>query len=258
MPMSKHKNIYNSLVEAKLNGDKLLSVLIDPDKIRLGQLDRVIHSSIESGIDYFLIGGSLIIHDMLDYCLDILSKSSDIPLILFPGNALQINQKADAILLLSLISGRNPDLLIGHHVIAAPKLKESDLEIIPTGYVLIDGGIETTTTYISNTRPIPADKPEITACTAMAGEMLGLKLIYLEAGSGAKYHVNEQTIRAVKDSIDIPIVVGGGIRNPIVAKNVLQAGADMIVMGNATETNPDVIREIASIIRNKEFSPDRI
>ncbi len=241
-------SIYSSLLDAKRQGDKKIGVLIDPDKVRLGNLDRILKSSIASGIDYFLIGGSLIVNNMLDHCLDIIRQACNIPLILFPGNSFQLSDKADAILLLSLISGRNPDLLIGHHVISAPFLKVSPLEIISTGYILIDGGVETTVSYMSNSRPIPADKSDIALCTALAGEMLGLKMIYLEAGSGAKHPVSSEIIEKVSANTQVPIIVGGGIKTPEKVRSNLQSGADLIVVGNAFEKDPGLIHEMADAV----------
>ena len=174
-----------------------------------------------------------------------LKAHSDIPVILFPGSNLHIDPSADAILLLSLISGRNPDFLIGQHVVAAPILKKSRLEILPTGYMLIESGKPTTVSYISNTMPIPYDKPEVAACTAMAGEMLGLRLIYLDAGSGAQRPVSPRTITAVRKSVEIPIIVGGGITTPQAAEDALQAGADVIVIGNGIEKDPNLLVEVS-------------
>jgi len=240
--------IYPSLVAARQNGRKQMAVLIDPDKLRLGNLDRLLKTSIDSGVHYFFIGGSLIVNNMLDACLEIISDHCEIPLVLFPGNSFQLSDKADAILFLSLISGRNPELLIGNHVISAPFLKASPLEILSTGYMLVDGGVETTVAYISNTKPIPADKDDIAVCTALAGEMLGLKLIYLDAGSGAIRPVSESMIEQVSASVDIPVIVGGGIRSPEKALAQVRAGADLIVVGNALENDPSLAGEIASAI----------
>jgi putative glycerol-1-phosphate prenyltransferase len=161
---------------------------------------------------------------------------------------LQISKSADAILLLSLISGRNADLLIGQHVIAAPLLKSSHLEIIPTGYMLIESGTQTAASYISNTLPIPSQKDDIAMSTAMAGEMLGLNLIYLDAGSGAKNSVSEAMIRKVKSNINIPLIVGGGINTPAKAIKACEAGADLIVVGNAIEKNARLIKDISTAI----------
>lgn len=170
-------------------------------------------------------------------------------MILFPGNSFQLSYNADALLLLSLISGRNPELLIGKHVMVAPYLKISPLEIIPTGYILIDGGKVSSVQYISNTAPIPADKNDIAACTALAGEMLGLKLIYLDAGSGANNPISSEMISTVSAQIQVPLIVGGGIKTPAKIIENFRAGADLVVIGNAVEKNPNFIGEIGQIER---------
>ena len=173
-------NIYKDIVNGKEKGKKKFAVLLDPDRMRLKQFEKTLKLAIDANVDYFFIGGSLIVSDMIDKTLGAIKKECDIPMILFPGSSFQLSYKADALLLLSLISGRNAELLIGKHVVVAPYLKLSPLEIVPTGYMLIDGGVPTTVTYMSNTNPIPANKPDIAASTAMAGEMLGLKTIYLD------------------------------------------------------------------------------
>ena len=244
-PMS---HIYSSLQEARKRKKKKFSVLIDPDKLRLGKLNKVIDLAQQAEVDYFFIGGSLIVNDMLDKVLTDIKKSCDIPMILFPGNSFQLSYKADGILFLSLISGRNADLLIGNHVISAPFIKVSPLEVIPTGYMLIDGGIETTVSYMSNTRPIPRDKDDIALCTAIAGEMLGLKMIYMDAGSGAKTPISTDMIGTVSSGINIPLTVGGGINTPEKAVANVHAGADNIVVGNAIEKDPQLILDMAQAI----------
>ncbi len=243
-------NIYNNLLDAKEKGVKKFVVLIDPDKLRLGNVENVIEKSLEAGVDYFFVGGSLIINDMMDYCLDTVKKLSSIPTILFPGNTFQINQKADALLFLSLISGRNPELLIGKHVIAAPILKNSNLEIISTGYMLIDGGAATSVSYMSNTMAIPSNKDDIALCTALAGELLGLKVIYMDAGSGALKPVSASMINAVSESVRLPLIVGGGIKNPEKVYQNVQAGADVIVVGNAIEKDPNLLKEMVEALKN--------
>ncbi|HHH55417.1 MAG TPA: hypothetical protein ENK91_17295, partial [Bacteroidetes bacterium] len=174
--------IYMDLLDSKQKGKKKFAVLLDPDKMRLKQFEKTLSLAIEHKVDYFFIGGSLIVSDMLDNTLKSIKKETNIPLILFPGNSFQLSYKADALLFLSLISGRNAELLIGNHVVVAPYLKLSPLEIMSTGYMLIDGGVPTTVTYMSNTKPIPANKPDIAASTALAGQFLGLKLIFMDAG----------------------------------------------------------------------------
>jgi len=171
--------------------------------------------------------------------------SVSIPVVLFPGNSMQIEPTADALLFLSLISGRNPELLIGQHVIAAPIIKNTRLEIIPTGYMLINSGRMTSVAYISNTTPIPDDKYSLAACTAMAGEMLGLQTIFMDAGSGAEKEISARMIATVRKSIQVPLIIGGGINTSLKAFTALEAGADMIVIGNALEKNPDLLIEIS-------------
>ncbi len=243
------QQIYKSLLEAKQHGEKRFAVLIDPDKMRLGNMEKVLDLAMRAGVDYFFVGGSLIVNDMMDYCLDAIREAAqNIPTILFPGSPQQINDKADAILFLSLISGRNADLLIGQHVLSAPTLKRSSLEILSTGYMLIDGGAPTTASYISGTHPIPSNKEDIAYCTALAGELLGLKAIYMDAGSGAKNPVPEMMISTVSKALDIPLIVGGGMRTPEKVAANARAGADVIVVGNAIEKDPNLIIEMAAAV----------
>ncbi len=244
--MDLHKDILN----AKKKGEKKFVVLLDPDKVRLGKLDRVLDLAIDANVDYFFIGGSLIVNDMLDELLKAIKQKCKIPMILFPGNSFQLSWKADALLFLSLISGRNAELLIGNHVIAAPYLKMSPLEILSTGYMLIDGGIDTTVTYMSNTKPIPNNKEDIAVCTAVAGELLGMKLIYMDAGSGAKNPVPEKMIQSVSDVVSVPLIVGGGISTPEKAAANCRAGADIIVVGNAIEKDPEIIMDMSAAIHS--------
>lgn len=241
-------NILEDFQQAKASGQKKFVVLIDPDKVRLGNMDQVLDNAVRARVDYFFIGGSLIVNNMLDQCLLAIKERSRIPMILFPGNSFQLSWKADAILFLSLISGRNADLLIGNHVIAAPYLKLSPLEILPTGYMLVDGGAATSVLYMSNTRPIPAHKEDIAICTAMAGEMLGLRMLYMDAGSGAPAPISENLIESVSGAISIPLIVGGGIRTPEKAAANARAGADVIVVGNSIEKDPELVLEMAEAV----------
>lgn len=224
---------------------KSLALLIDPDKVQRESLDEIIVMALEAKVDYFFIGGSLVHTDNWDFLLDRL-KLSCIPVILFPGDQSHIHSEADAILYLSLISGRNPEYLIGQHVKSAPLLKKSNLEILSTSYILIDGGKPTTVSYISNTLPIPHDKPDIASATAMAGEMLGHSLCYLDTGSGALQSVSKKTIESVRRSIDLPMIVGGGIRTAVQATEAFEAGADIIVIGTAFEEDTNILSEICS------------
>jgi geranylgeranylglyceryl phosphate synthase family protein len=227
---------------------KGFAVLLDPDKLDPQSLDERIAAIKDSSVDYIFVGGSLISTDNMDMVLSKLSELSHIPKILFPGNSLHVHPKADGILLLSLISGRNAEFLIGQHVIAAPMLKRSRLDILPTGYILVDGGRPTTVSYISNTTPVPSDKPDVAAATALAGEMLGLKYIYLDSGSGALFPVREEMIRMVKNTVEIPVIVGGGMRTKEDIHKALSAGADIVVVGNAIEKNPDFLREVGATV----------
>ena len=246
--------LLNKLYEQKEKGQKSFAVLIDPDKENLANFSNLLNLCVQYNADYIFVGGSLITDYVMGEVIAKIKSYTNIPVILFPGNSLHIDNQADAILLLSLISGRNPEFLIGQHVISAPILRKSGLEILPTGYMLIDSGRQTTVSYISNTTPIPHDKPGIAACTAMAGEMLGLKLIYLDAGSGAMNPVSPEMIAAVRQSVDTPIIVGGGINSVKKAKNALSAGADVIVVGNGIEENIDLLREIAEMVSNYQLA----
>lgn len=241
----KHR-LHDIFTERKAKGIKSFAVLIDPDKVQLFQLDELVRLGHEAQVDYFFVGGSLVISNHLDKCVQHIKAQSDIPVVLFPGSPSQISGHADALLYLSLISGRNPELLIGQHVISAPVVRQSGLEIMPTGYMVIDGGAPTTVSYISNAAPIPSDKSEIAMCTAMAGEMLGMKLIYMDAGSGARKPISEAMIERVASTIEVPLIIGGGITNPEKAYLNCKAGADVIVVGNAIEKDFGLIRDIAA------------
>lgn len=239
-------SILKSLQERHQAGKKSIAVLVDPDKMDdVGKLNTLIRLASENCIDYFFVGGSLITTTNLAEVVKLIKENVSIPVILFPGSSLQIDANADGILFLSLISGRNPDLLIGQHVVAAPILKNNKLEVMPTGYLLINSGKTTSVAYISNTTPIPDDKYSLAACTAMAGEMLGLRLIYLDAGSGAEKEISNKMINAVRKAVDVPLIVGGGINTSQKAINALEAGADLIVIGNALEKDPNLLIEIS-------------
>lgn len=242
------QSIYNTFVEGKQQNKKKFVVLIDPDKVKLSNIDRILTLANDAKVDYLFLGGSLVMSDMMTQSIRQIRQSLDIPLILFPGDIGQINAEADAILFLSLISGRNPEFLIGKHVVAAPILKKMPLEVIPTGYMLVDGGNVTTAIYMSNSMPIPSHKSDIAVCTALAGEMLGLKMLYMDAGSGAKVAIPTDMIRAVSEQVTIPVVIGGGITTPEKAAANTQAGADVIVVGNAIEKDPELIIDIAQAV----------
>jgi phosphoglycerol geranylgeranyltransferase len=239
------RKIYKELQEKKISGHKSIAVLIDPDNFKHQSLRQLTDLAMGNGIDYFFVGGSLVSSYNFTNLINTIKTNCDTPVVLFPGSYLHISPEADAIMFLSLISGRNPELLIGQHVIAAPLLKATGMEVISTGYMLIDGGNPTTVSYMSATQPIPHDKPEIARCTAMAGEMLGLKMIYLDAGSGAAIPVPFDMIHSVSKTIDVPLIVGGGLTSLSKIDDALIAGADLVVVGNGIEKNPNLMVEVS-------------
>ncbi|MGA1330746.1 MAG: geranylgeranylglyceryl/heptaprenylglyceryl phosphate synthase [Bacteroidia bacterium] len=220
------------------SGEPGLWVLLDPDRFRPKDWQPLLAEMDGGPVQGFLVGGSLQTSASFSSTLDWLATHVELPVILFPGSMLQVSSKADAILLLSLISGRNPEYLIGQHVQAAVALRESGLSIIPTGYMLVDGGKATTAHYITQTQPLPADKPDVAAVTAMAGAQLGLKIIYMDCGSGALFPVSTNMVQAVRQAVEVPLVVGGGVRKAEQAVALRQAGADWVVMGSVFEENP--------------------
>ncbi len=239
-------SLLDTLQHRHQQGKKSIAVLIDPDKAEdSARLMNLVNLASENCVDFFFVGGSLVTTTNLSEVVRTVKENVNIPVILFPGSTLQIDPAADAILFLSLISGRNPDLLIGQHVQAAPILRNSGMEVMPTGYILINSGRTTSVAYISNTTPIPEDKYSLAACTAMAGEMLGLKLTYLDAGSGAEREISQKMISSVRKSIRTPLIVGGGINTSQKALAALEAGADLIVIGNALEKDPALLTEIS-------------
>lgn len=243
-------SVYQDIIQHTEQGRKQLAVLVDPDKLLNKDIENLARNAADASVDYFFVGGSLLVNNELDQCIKTLKTSSNIPVILFPGNNMQLSWQADAILFLSLISGRNAEMLIGRHVIAAPYLKLSPLEVISCGYMLVESGKTTAVQYMSNTMPIPSDKMDIAICTAMAGEMLGLKLIYLEAGSGAQQSIPISMIGQVKQNISIPLLAGGGLRTPEQAKAAAAAGADIVVIGTAFEKNPGLVAEMADAVHH--------
>jgi putative glycerol-1-phosphate prenyltransferase len=242
--------IYNSLVDKKARGQKSFAVLIDPDKVNVAKIDQLTALAIQAKVDYLFVGGSLVISNQLEKVILQIKKNCSIPVVLFPGSPSQVTPVADGLLYLSLISGRNPELLIGQHVISAPIVRKSGLEIISTGYMVVDGGAPTTVSYISNATPLPFDKNEIALCTAMAGEMLGMKVIYMDAGSGAKRPIPESMIETVATHIEVPLIIGGGIVTPEKAYRNCKAGADVIVIGNAIEKDPSLLVEMSTAIHS--------
>lgn len=236
--------VYKEIIERIEKGEKMFAMLIDPDKQpKENQLKELLEMAEKAGVDFIFAGGSLISRP-IDESISLLKQYSDLPVVLFPGSLWQISEKADALLFLSLISGRNPDFLIGNQVVAAPILRKTNLEIISTGYVLVDCGSRTSVEYMSNTNPIPYTKNDIAVATALAGEMLGFKAIYMDGGSGAEKPISTEMISAVRKSTKIPLIIGGGICNSEQAQNALNAGADIIVIGNAIEKNPNLLRDL--------------
>ncbi len=240
--------IFESIKAQIRRGEKLLVVLVDPDKLTVAEVKHLTSIAEEGGVSLFLVGGSIVANPPVKI-VDAIKSVSPKPVVLFPGNPNQLVPNADAILFLSLISGRNPDFLIGHHVTSAPIIKKYGLEVIPVSYLLIDGGKTTSVEYVSNTKPIPQDKVDIVVATAMSGEMLGHQMTYLEAGSGALFPVSTEIIRKVRQNTSTPLIVGGGLRNKEEVQTALEAGADVIVVGNILEKKPEVLREIASLFK---------
>jgi phosphoglycerol geranylgeranyltransferase len=231
------KNIYNKILKSKAENEKLLAILLDPDKIDLKTVPVLVEKINQSPATHIFIGGSLVHNNIIDeLILKIRQFSLEVlPIVLFPGNPSQISNEADAILFLSLISGRNPDFLIEHQVKAAPILKNTNLEIISTGYILIESGTETAVERVSKTKPLDRNNTDVALATAQAGEMLGNKIIYLEAGSGAKNAVPMEMIKKVSQNLNIPLIVGGGIIDLQGIQNAYDAGADLVVIGTAFE-----------------------
>jgi putative glycerol-1-phosphate prenyltransferase len=252
-----YRKIYSSFIDRKAKGTKSFAVLIDPDKVTPVGIAELTAKCTEAKVDYIFLGGSLVITDHLDEVVQQIKATCSIPVILFPGSPSQVSRYADALLYLSMISGRNPELLIGQHVVSAAAVKKSGLEVISTGYMVIDGGAPTTVSYISNATPIPSDKDDIAMCTAMAGDMLGMKVIYMDAGSGARKPITESMIHRVASQVDVPVIVGGGIRDAEKAYLNCKAGADIIVVGNAIEKDISLIKEIADAVHRVPVSAGR-
>jgi phosphoglycerol geranylgeranyltransferase len=242
------KALYNLLVQKKAQGKKSLAVLIDPDKTE--KLPELLKHAKTFPPDLFFVGGSLINDGNLENCIRLVREATKIPVLLFPGNEMQISASADALLLLSVISGRNPELLIGRHVAAAGMIRASGLEIIPTGYILIESGAPTAVSYMSNTQPIPRTKNQIAALTALAGEQLGMKMIYLEAGSGAELPVPVEMIAAVQKNISVPLITGGGLKTAEEISARCKAGADVIVAGNILEEDPGLLQKFSETVHS--------
>ncbi|MEL1253377.1 geranylgeranylglyceryl/heptaprenylglyceryl phosphate synthase [Flavobacterium sp. DGU38] len=230
-------NIHQQILEAKRQGQKLLAILLDPDKIVLGNLDSLIQKINQSPATHIFVGGSIVKATILEELIAQLKQKTNLPVVIFPGDPSQISPHADAILFLSLLSGRNPDYLIEYQVQAAPILKKTNLEVISTGYILIESGNETAVARVSKTKPLNRENFDLVLATAQAGEMLGNKLMYLEAGSGAKNAVPLKMIQLIAKNIEIPIIVGGGITDLHGIQKAYKAGADLVVIGTAFEND---------------------
>ena len=226
-------------------------VLIDPDRKNEDSLETRVESANESGVDALFVGGSLMMDGKCKERVKRIKDVSNVPVIFFPGGVGQLNSHYDAMLFMSVISGRNPHYLIGEQAIAAPIVKDIGMETIPTGYILMDGGAGSTVEFMSGTRPIPMNRSDIAVAHALAGQYLGMKLIYLEAGSGAKEPVGNNVVEAVTETLDIPVIVGGGIRNAETASEKVKAGASIIVTGTVIEENSSLMSELADAIHWK-------
>jgi phosphoglycerol geranylgeranyltransferase len=247
--------IYRKITAKIQKGLKGFAVLLDPEKTEPNEVTEISQLALQAGVDYFLLGGSTLQNgkntDLLARCI---RNACNIPVILFPGSVNQVSKYANAILFMSLISGRNADYLIGKQVEAAPMVKSAGLETISTGYMLIDGGHVTSVNYVSQTIPLPADNPELAQKTALAGKMLGLSVFYLDAGSGATNPVSPAIIKAVKEEVKSPLIVGGGIRSCMEAERAFHAGADIVVIGNLFESNPLQMPEFGKLVREINHS----
>jgi phosphoglycerol geranylgeranyltransferase len=245
-------NTYERLLKIKSERGAGYFVLIDPDKIKPKQLPAFIESATDAGVDAFLIGGSLLLSNEFDETLKLIKQHTQVPVIIFPGNISQVSSVADAMLFLMLISGRNPENLIGNHVIAAPIIKRMGLETISTGYILVEGGHVTSVEFMSNTKPIPRNKADIAVAHALAAEMIGIKMLYLEAGSGAELSVPEAMIQKVATYCTLPLIVGGGIRTPEEARQKVEAGASFVVTGTIIEEHgqSSLIKQFADAIHH--------
>ena len=245
---------YNHILNTIKSKGAAYLVLLDPDKLSFEKSESFLKHCASAGVDGFLIGGSLMLSGNFEMMIEKVKANTNLPAIIFPGSIDQISPRADAILFLSVVSGRNADHLIGRHVIASPLIKRSGIEVISTAYTLIESTITSTAVYMSGSMPLPRNKPEIAAATALAAEYLGMKLIYLEAGSGADQPVPDEMIKAVADVCTVPVIVGGGIRSPFVAREKVESGANIIVIGNyfEDENNWDMVKDFANAVHFKD------
>ncbi|MFL3008788.1 MAG: geranylgeranylglyceryl/heptaprenylglyceryl phosphate synthase [Candidatus Neomarinimicrobiota bacterium] len=244
-------SIFQNLIEIIEKKGSAYIVLIDPDKKNNDKIEDLVEKGNRSNVDAFFVGGSLIMDSKYESRVKSIKNNSDIPVILFPGGVNQINSHFDAMLFISMISGRNPQYLIGEQVISAPIIKDLGIETISTGYILIDGGVQSMVQVMSDTNPIPMDRIDAIIAHALAAQYLGMKLIYLEAGSGATKSVNDDIIKSVSKSINIPLVVGGGLRDPETVSAKVNSGASIIVTGTIAEEDSSIMREVASAVHWK-------
>ncbi|MCD6162247.1 MAG: geranylgeranylglyceryl/heptaprenylglyceryl phosphate synthase [candidate division Zixibacteria bacterium] len=243
--------VFEKLLNIKKKKGCGFLVLLDPDRKSAKAIANYASKCEKAGADAFLFGSSLMVKNHFEKALIAVKKAAKKPTLIFPGSSSMVSGHADAILFLSLISGRNPNLLIDEHVKAAPVLKKIGLEVIPTAYMLIESGVLTSVSFMSNTLPIPRNKPDIACAHALAGQYLGMKLVYLEAGSGAEKPVPLEMIKAVSKYVDVPIIVGGGITDAEYAGKVAKAGASFIIIGNTLEDNPDMVKKFARAIHGR-------
>ena len=245
-------NTYERLLKVRKERGAGYFVLLDPDKVDRHSLPAFVRDATEAGVDGFLVGGSLMLSDDFGQHLQTIKQNTSVPVIIFPGSIMQVSSAADAILFLVLISGRNPEYLIGNQVLAAPIIRKSGLEALSTGYMLIEAGNTTSAEFMSNTKPLPRDKADIALAHALAAELIGMKLLYLDAGSGARDSVSEEMISTIARRCSLPMIVGGGIRTPEEARNKVQAGASFVVTGTITEVNNhrSFIREFAEAVHS--------
>ena len=241
-------SIYKNIQDSISNGKKLLAVLIDPDKYSFENTISFIKKVNASIATHIFVGGSTVDENATSLLVSEIKKHTSLPIVLFPGDVSQITDGADVLLFLSLLSGRNPEYLIGKHVEAISKLSKTQLEVLSTGYILIESGKETAVERVTNTKPMPREDIQNIVDTAKAGQLLGMKLIYLEAGSGAKEPLSESIINEVKYQLNIPLIVGGGIRSKIQLENAYHAGADLVVIGTAFEEDELFFEEIKKIV----------
>ena len=246
--------IYDYLLNTISTKGAAYLVLLDPDKLAEDKISPFLRHCEKCGVDGFLVGGSLITNGDFEHFLERVKETTNLPAIIFPGGIEQVSEIADAILYISLVSGRNPDHLIGKQVLAAPIIRKKNLEPISTGYMIIESGALTTAQYFSSSLPIPRNKPDIAAATALAAEYLGMKLVYLEAGSGADMPVPLNMVKAVAEYCTVPIIVGGGIRNPQIAREMVENGANIIVTGNffEFEENWNLIKNFSEAVHVKQ------